>query len=264
MTFWEVQDVVNYRTIEEGFMSITSILLWVKILKFIRIIQQFGILIRIILKMISNVIIFLIIFMVIVIGFALSFHVVIGANVDSFDSFGSSILTLFRITYGQFDWSGIQNSHNGLAVALYFLYVTTSAILLLNLLIAMLNQSYTQVISSAKSEYMIEKAGIILTYGSNPVKTIEVEEESPVPFYEISIKNKQPVEKVIELSSSDDVERDKSDQTNDMLSDSSKESVPISSEPKNDGEKKDEKKDEEKKEEKTEEKKRKDRRKERK
>lgn len=74
------------------------------------------------------------------------------------------------MTTGDFNWSEIEKSYDVLASILYFVFMAVSAILLLNLLIAMLNQSYTDIIDKARFEYSVEQASLILSYGTEKPK----------------------------------------------------------------------------------------------
>jgi polycystin 2 len=119
--------------------------LWIQLLKYVRFIPQCGILLRIVAKMIAQVVVFLVIFITVVVGFALAFHMLIGDAAYRFRGWGVACLSLFRMVVGDIDYEEIEATYNWLAVVLFFVYVAVSAILLLNLLIAMLNTAYVSV-----------------------------------------------------------------------------------------------------------------------
>jgi hypothetical protein len=79
-----------------------------------------------------------------------------------------------RMAVGDFDWQEVE--HCGpMAILLFFTYLALATILLLNLLIAMLNESYEQVVEKAQSEYLSERASIILSAGAalRDVKSVQ-------------------------------------------------------------------------------------------
>jgi hypothetical protein len=57
-------------------------------------------------------------------------------------------------------------------MGLLFVHLLVSAILMLNLLIAMLNKSYADIVEKSTQEYLLEKAKLILSYAPpNSLKT---------------------------------------------------------------------------------------------
>jgi len=150
-----------------------SILTWLNILRYMRIIKDLGILFRVITKMASDVVIFISVFLVFVVSFALAFHMSIGHKVYDFRTWGYSILALIRMVVGDFDWELIEDTNVVFVRILFFVYLMIAAILLINLLIAMLNKSYSDVIQKAASEYELEFASIVLSYGQENTLTEE-------------------------------------------------------------------------------------------
>jgi len=151
--------------VELNWMAILAVFYWARLLKYMRVFKSFGILLRIILKMSIDLTIFMIVFMVFEVGFSLAFHGLLGQSVLSQNTWGASLGTVIRMGFfGDFNWDDFQQSQRILAMLLFFVHLLIAAILLLNLLIAMLNKSYADVIQSVTEEYLLEKAQIVFSY----------------------------------------------------------------------------------------------------
>lgn len=155
------------------------------------------------LRQVRNVVNFLFVYLVFLIGFSSAFNLLIGNENQSFRSWGISLwvsenfrrFNSWQDHYFQglsrWRWLGFNSRHkpvnnwksldllwSWLALALMVVHAVIAIILLLNLLIAMLNQSYryascrvtthsiSDVIVEATVEHMCERANIILSYGA--------------------------------------------------------------------------------------------------
>jgi len=159
---------INIRHLDSLINSFTAslaIITWLNILRYMRVIKDFGILFRVITKMMKDVITFIAVFMLFVVSFALAFHISIGTKIYNFRTWGYSILALIRMVVGDFDWAPIEETNIVYVRFIFYIYLVVASILLINLLIAMLNRSYSDVITKAASEYELEFASIVLSYG---------------------------------------------------------------------------------------------------
>lgn len=100
--------------------------------------------------------------LVVMIGFAMSFHVLF----RDFDSFGETFLDLFKSMLGDtafFEvFAGLP--YDGMATALLVIYLFIVAIMLLNLLVAILSTSHAKVEDNVEREFKVSKARIIEHY----------------------------------------------------------------------------------------------------
>lgn len=102
--------------------------------------------------------------------FALAFY--LGANKpedeDAFDPFSSllmSVLSVFRGALGDFDASILYASNvPWLNFVLYAIFLLTISVVLLNLLIAMMSDTYEMVKEDEKAEFLLERGRICLEY----------------------------------------------------------------------------------------------------
>lgn len=103
-----------------------------------------------------------VVIIVVMLGFAMSFHALFG----SFDTFGGTCLTLFKAMLGEVgffeDFPG--EDFDAVATALFVIYLVVIAVMLLNLLIAVLSTSHSKVEGKADQEFKVSKARMIEHY----------------------------------------------------------------------------------------------------
>jgi len=158
-TLHEVWFVASEKQIAEVFGSITIILAFFRILDYLTLWDFLGILIITIFKMMADIIRFLFIFVIVVIGFSAAFHLsYTGNGVDTWDDFGTGTLTTFLTSptgyyipeYG-INVLGLAGTTFGLFCQV--LYVFVGIILLLNLLVALMWETYNAMTEQATVEY---------------------------------------------------------------------------------------------------------------
>jgi Polycystin cation channel len=149
---------------EREIAALLLIVTWFTLLKFLRLHPDIGILLRIIKKELRDASIFLVVYLAVLFGFAVAFHMLVGVHYHDFRTVWSSTYALFRLSIGDFKTYSFGSTGDYLAFVLFILYLAISVILLLNLLIAMLNQSYANVYEEASLEYLSERAKVIQSY----------------------------------------------------------------------------------------------------
>jgi len=117
---------------------------------------------------VGDVLRFCVIYIVILIGFSGGFYVLEASDTDSLDGlsiFADRIRTLFLILLGSFDFDGFQASLNPdwtwLSFILLVMYVVIMAIMLFNLLIAMMGETYNRTKEDADKVWHMTYAKII-------------------------------------------------------------------------------------------------------
>jgi len=127
--------------------------------QFVRLIQ------RTLLKMFR----FMLILLFIMSGFAMAFYTLLKADTckaghPDFKNFLASLISVSMMIYGQFDMGpdGVDIQQNGVAIVFFELVMIICVVLLLNLLIAILSESYEEVKSTADEETMFELANIVI------------------------------------------------------------------------------------------------------
>lgn len=115
--------------------------------------------------MIGELVKFGVVILVVMLGFAMSFH----ALFHDVDTFGQTLLMLFQGMLGEVGFfedfmTDEYGEYEGVATALFVVYLLVIAIMLLNLLIAVLSTSHSKVQEKADQEFMVSRARLIDHY----------------------------------------------------------------------------------------------------
>jgi len=177
---------------DSQFMSIVSLALWMKALYFLRIFPWSAFLVRMIIQCIIDVRVFGAIFLFSILAFANSFYI-LGRQVyphpegedaslhgelpaPLFSSFSYAVMYTYKTSMGDWDTEAFGENHNS-TLLLWFLWVSTTAIaliVLLNLLIAIVSETFVEIMATAEESTYQEKATIIRDLQSTriiPIKT---------------------------------------------------------------------------------------------
>jgi len=158
-TLQQIWNAAAEKEIAEAFGSITLILAYFRILDYLTLWQFLGVLIITIFKMLFDIAKFLIVFLVIVIGFAAGFHLSYsGTGIIGYKDFPQATLTTFLSSPTGYSIPDAGTNVLGF-VGPYFglfcqvLYVFIGIVLLLNLLIALMSETYEIMREQATMEY---------------------------------------------------------------------------------------------------------------
>jgi len=183
-TLHEVWFVASEKQIAEVFGSITIVLAFFRIMDYLTLWEFLGILIITIFKMMADIIRFLFIFIIVVIGFSAGFHLsYTGNGIDTWDDFVTGTLTTFLTSptgyyipeYG-INVLGLAGTTFGLVSQV--IYVFIGIVLLLNLLVALMWETYNAMCEQATVEYRWHvtqpfKTGFVFLWHS-PFTTLHV------------------------------------------------------------------------------------------
>ena len=87
----------------------------------------------------------------------------VASDVTNFNNYGDTMLSLWRLTLGDIDYGVLRESQsNILAEALWIMFTLLFAVLLLNLLIAMMGFTFSRIADKAWVELQLQRAHIIL------------------------------------------------------------------------------------------------------
>jgi len=149
-------DIEGQLTLERTVQAITTFFMWIKLLYFMRIFRNTGYLIRMIIVVISDMRSFLLVLLIGLIAFGSSFLCIargnedVGANVFT-SGFVDSIIYVYNIILGGFDTGDYEGSIAfALVITLFLLCTVFNMIVMLNLLIAIISESFANVNSNAK------------------------------------------------------------------------------------------------------------------
>eukprot|EP00960_Hanusia_phi_P018289 538837-Hanusia_phi.AAC.2 len=131
---------------EKNLTGVILIFMWIRVYKYFSMSRKLSTLTRTIAKAASNVIFILVLLIIPTIGFAMGCTLILGSDDFYFSNFKTSLYTLLRAAYGDFnfqDWAS--NRYLGPIMLLFWVFF--SNFLLLNIIIAILCDSYAKVIA---------------------------------------------------------------------------------------------------------------------
>ena len=137
-------DLLNsFRTVEKTILVFLFVM-WIKFYVYLKLTKTFGYVIKIIEIMIYELLNFFLIFSVIILAFGVICYDLLDSSHYRFSSFELSIRTLLEITYGQIFFDGFSDNQT-LAAVLITLFSVISMIIMLNLLVAILSNTYATI-----------------------------------------------------------------------------------------------------------------------
>jgi ankyrin repeat protein len=179
-----VRALGSYGRVEQAIFSVASVLtilaLSCRALFLFTLHDSLGPLLLVLAGIIDDVRNYVALMFVFLFGFSLSMVYLFGGgtstvgtpHVDGFEDFGESVLTLFGGMFGNleftiFDRSNVfevSESNRVIGIALACMYMLIAAVLLVNLLIAMMTQTYTTVRNKFAAEYIFSRVKTIWQY----------------------------------------------------------------------------------------------------
>ncbi|DBA01276.1 TPA: hypothetical protein N0F65_001781 [Lagenidium giganteum] len=140
-------------------MSIVGPQIFIKWIQFARGNRVLGPFVRMIFKMFRDISVFLVVFSVFMVGFAFSFFIL---QLEGYRTLFGSITSVFQMSLGAWDWSAIYEG-GPIAVLFFLIYAIIGTIMLLNLLIAMLGNTYDKVWEDRLLFFALERAKATLS-----------------------------------------------------------------------------------------------------
>lgn len=146
---------------------------------------------------------FFIIYIIYLLGLAQAFsHVMKG--VEGFQNEGYTIMTLMRMTFGEFDFFTFDRSrHSALAKLLFFYFMLFVTVLLMNMLIAMMANTYQNISDRSEKEWRRQWAHIIMVLERSvkPSDLKKIQDDYSVNMAQDGIEERQRGLMVIKESS---------------------------------------------------------------
>jgi hypothetical protein len=140
----------EFETLSYWFMKclvVNSMLMWLKLFKYIGVIPQMGVLLTVLGKAGPSVLIFSIVAMVPCVGISLSYHVAFGAVLKNYSEMGLSLNSVMRMAVGDFDFDEIYGEHPLMSLLLFWLSSLLIVFVLINIFIAIIMAAYDSVLS---------------------------------------------------------------------------------------------------------------------
>lgn len=160
-----------YNITSQRFMAIAAPLMWIRMFFFCDLYKFFGVIIIVISTMLKESLIFFFLLSVIIVGFLQAF-----IGLDQAD--GKSDLTyliitnMLRTVLSGPDFQSIERFDYPYGSILYYLYNFLVSVILLNILIALFSQAYSDVVANGNDEYLYQYSTRVLKYIRAPDEKI--------------------------------------------------------------------------------------------
>lgn len=125
--------------------AICVFLAWIKLFKYLSFNKTMTQLTKTLSRCAKDMAGFGVMFFVVFFAFALFGYVLFGPQVKDFSTFSDSIFTLLRIILGDFDFPGMVHAQPELGPMYFFSYVVSVFFILLNMFLAIINDTYSEV-----------------------------------------------------------------------------------------------------------------------
>lgn len=158
-----VDDSSVSRYVYTRVISIVNLLVWLRLLKHVRPFPGIGTLVIILGETSGDFVNWAFLFFLLLIPFSAAFWINFGPtslhNVHGYRSVGELLYTVFQIAVGdEFELNGIVAADKVMARILVALYVTAVTIVTLNLLIALLSETFSRVYNNAVANTIMQRA----------------------------------------------------------------------------------------------------------
>jgi len=148
LTYWQIQF--------NNIVAFAVFLAWIKIFKYVSFNKTMTQLSTTLSRCAKDVLGFSVMFMIVFLAYAQLGYLLFGSLVNDYKTFAISIFTLFRIILGDFDFNAILDAHRILGPIFFLTYVFFVFFVLLNMFLAIINDTYSEVksdMSTQKSEF---------------------------------------------------------------------------------------------------------------
>ncbi|UJR08879.1 hypothetical protein I4U23_013134 [Adineta vaga] len=148
LTYWQIQF--------NNVVAFAVFLAWIKIFKYVSFNKTMTQLSTTLSRCAKDVLGFSVMFMIVFLAYAQLGYLLFGTMVDDYKTFAISIFTLFRIILGDFDFNAILEAHRILGPIFFLTYVFFVFFVLLNMFLAIINDTYSEVksdMTTQKSEF---------------------------------------------------------------------------------------------------------------
>ncbi|XP_076100764.1 uncharacterized protein LOC143069822 isoform X3 [Mytilus galloprovincialis] len=180
-----IADVVDHKTsvarAHIRLMAVTIILLWLRLMKNVRCFSLLGPFIVMLTHMLKDLVRFTFLYLEFYIPFVFAFYMIFGGDkvaysgngavkadnitVSGYEDFNSALFSLFRLTMvDDYDFDNMLTVDPLMARLLVGLWLALSAVLCLNLFIALLSDTFQRVYDNAQANAMMQKAQSIISF----------------------------------------------------------------------------------------------------
>ena len=163
----------HYRNLEDAVVFLSIPFIWLYLLFFAGAIKLTGPFVTMVFSMITgDMTTFFIIYIIFLFGFSQAFYFMIkevrdraeDENAEKYQNYALTWVALFHMTLGEYSYSVIENSpYKAMAMVFFFIYQVIMPILLFNMLIAMMGNTYAIVSEKSEKEFLKQWARVIMS-----------------------------------------------------------------------------------------------------
>ena len=151
--------VVELSSLQASIDSVNALLTFMRVFYYLKLNSRLNLLTATIERAAVALVGILFIFLIVFIGFALMSHIVFGTMLEEYRSLGSTIASLMRMLLGDFDFDKMKEERRIMSPILFMTFNIVANFLLLNMVIAVLNQAFTDI---RLEKYRPDTLGILL------------------------------------------------------------------------------------------------------
>ena len=166
-----VREWVSLDGMEHGILAAINVMVWIRVLQHYSTQQGVGVLIIMIIEMLKDMQLWMVLSTIFLIAFAITFASIAEHATSPFQALASPVWAM----YGELDLETVEMTSGKLGQATLWIYTLISNVLLVNLLIAMMGDTYSRVKEEADIEWKFGRVGSVL-------EAIERTYACPPPF----------------------------------------------------------------------------------
>ena len=144
--------------------SLNFFLMYFSFFKFLQNVPRMNAILLTVSSAAFDLVLFIVMAVIVQFGFSCAFYVCFGGQLAEYRTVGEATTTLMKILLGDFDYGALVNANRVMAPVLFFLYQLFVFFILLNMFVAIINDSYAEVKGNQTEED--------LNYYSNLMKKI--------------------------------------------------------------------------------------------
>jgi len=148
----------HWQELFNDFIAVAVFFAWIKVFKYISFNKTMTQLQSTLARCAKDIAGFAVMFFIIFLAYAQWGYLIFGTQVEGFATYGASIMTLFRIILGDFNFQVIEEANRILGPIFFITYVFFVFFVLINMFLAIINDTYAEVkedLASQESEFEI-------------------------------------------------------------------------------------------------------------
>jgi len=184
---------------EDAILASLNIVAWMKLLWFFLIMsEEIGIFVIILRRMlISDLRAFSAISLVFLGGFSTAFHLL---GVGSSDHLGTQVISMMAVILGDFEVSSYRSERfPRLATGLALLYISLLSLVLMNMLIAKMGDTYAKIVDQAEKRWNLERARLVIDIERSMSEEKKLSLEESKRYWVVGINEARPNDKYIQV-----------------------------------------------------------------